>query len=154
MIESKRKEYGMKILKLSPKDLSRIVAENEVIGSGCYGMIYKLDENTLFKFNYKEFINDFKRENRKIYYSEIGDISGTISMYKGIGGDSFSKDKMTKLIGKQDNIKLTKLTKGMVFVKGYCIGYLLHYHKDMVNLYEYLKDHEISQKDREIIVKT
>lgn len=144
----------MKVLKLLPKDLSQIVAEKEVVGFGCYGIIYKLDENTLFKFNYKEFIACFKQEDRKIDWKKLGDISEIVAAYKEIGGDNLIKEKMTKLISKQENVKLTKLTKGMVFVQDYCVGFLLHYHKDMCNLYDYLKTHNLSEKDKEIIAKS
>ena len=34
----------------------------------------------------------------------------------------------------------------------YCIGYLLHYHKDMISLYMYLRDHDISDKAKEEIL--
>ena len=49
----------MKILNITPKELSHILKYKKEIGHGSYGIIVKLNNDELFKFNYKDFVNDF-----------------------------------------------------------------------------------------------
>ena len=74
----------MKTLELTIKQLQSIVADNEVIGQGTYGRVFKLDDNTLFKFKYKEFFDDFEEENRVKNYFKLKNISQTIKMLKSL----------------------------------------------------------------------
>lgn len=69
-----------------------------------------------------------------------------------ITGDS-NVQKVKKLIKKKDIIKRTKLTQGIVYVEDKFVGYLVYYHKDKINLYDYLNNYHISEKDIEIIIK-
>lgn len=150
----------MKKLNLSVSQLIKIVAENEIIGQGCYGIIYKLNDEMLFKFKYKDFIEDFEEdieeEGRTINIRKLKDISERIEdwkeIYKEIYSDGEDPDEKTKkLIKLQDKIRLTKLTQGLVYVSGLCVGYLLHYHKNMVCLHNFLENNEISIEDKKII---
>ena len=136
----------MKKLELTVNELRKIVAHNEVIGQGAYGRVFKLDDNTLFKFKYKEFFNDFEEENRVKNYFKLKNISETIKMLKSISSEEIPGlfPQMQEIINHKDKIKLTKLTQGIVVVNGYCVGYLLHNHKDMENLYNYLNKHNLS----------
>lgn len=49
----------MKILNITPNELSNIIKNKKEVGHGSYGLILKLNDDELFKFNYKDFINDF-----------------------------------------------------------------------------------------------
>ena len=44
----------MKEISLRVDELQTICAKNKIIGQGSYGIVYKLDDDTLFKFNYKD----------------------------------------------------------------------------------------------------
>lgn len=141
----------MESLELTVNEVIDIVANNDMVGHGSYGIVYKLDDDTLFKFKYKEFAQNFNVVDNKYQTRQLNDFSPTIKEKKldyelmGVENPNFS---IEQLINLQDNIKLTKLTKGLVMVDGYCVGYLLHYHKDMVPLYDYIKNNEVSQETK------
>lgn len=144
----------MKVLNLSKKRLTNIVATGEIVGRGSYGILYKLDEHTLFKFNYKDFINCFEASNNEIDLKKLGDISDKLNIlkrYEHCHNGRFINEKMVKLLIRKDAVKLTDLTQGAVFVDNYCVGYLLKYHKNMVNLYDYWNKTRIRKKDRQAI---
>ena len=134
----------MKKLELSTKELSLIVAKSKIIGQGSYGIIYELDDDTLFKFFYKNFIHNFEKKNNAFDYRKLNDISKMLEIYKKIDTHDILFEKNIKIINLHDKILLTKLTEGVVLVNGYCVGYLLHYHKDMTNLYDFLKNNKLS----------
>ena len=142
----------MKNLNLSIGDLIGIVRENVIIGKGSNGLIYKLSDDLLFKFKYKDFIDDFEVEGNKIQLRKLTDISTTIRKIKDVNKEiqqlelENRDEQVKKLIRLKDKVKLTKLTQGMVFVDGVCVGYLLHNHKEMVNLFDYLENNVISYK--------
>lgn len=149
----------MKKLDLSQTELIKIVKENQLIGKGSYGLIFKLNEETLFKFKYKDFIDDFKVKNNSIQIRELQDISKTLNRIKETNknmqkfGFANQDEEIKKLINAQNNIKRTILTQGIVFVDDVCVGYLLCNHKNMVNLFDYLEKNKASEEDRNQIFK-
>lgn len=144
----------VRVLKMSTNELIDIVENNEIVGQGSYGILYKLDEDTVFKFNYKDFIDAFELKNNRYNIRKISDISKIIDMRKEIDSILGNKenpriDDIRRMMMKRDKIKLTTLTQGFVLINDYCVGYLLHYHKDMVNLFDYYKDKNIDKSKRE-----
>ena len=147
----------VRILEMSTDELIDIVANNEIIVQGSYGILYKLDEDTIFKFSYKDFIDAFELKNNRYNTRKIGDISKIIDMRKEIDLILGNKenpriDNIRRMIMRQGEIKLTTLTQGFVRINDYCVGYLLHYHKDMVILFDYYKDKNIDKSKREKIL--
>jgi len=141
----------MKSLELTQEELRKIVAKSKAIDRGTFGILYKLDDDTLFKFNYKSFINDFEVVDNKIKIKKLGDISQSLEIlkrYENCVNGKYIPRRTFEIINKKDNVKHTELTQGAVFVDDYCVGYLLNYHKDMVNLYKYWKKGNIAKKDR------
>ena len=147
----------MKILELSKEGLVNIVAKYKEIGRGSFGIVYKFDDYTLFKFNYKDFFTCFKVEDGVIKLKELGDISLIIDKVLKRNTPCFNgkyiTERMVNLLKKKDEVKLTDLTQGAVFVENYCVGYLLNYHKDMVNLYKYWRGKNIKGNDKLIVYK-
>ena len=143
--------WGMRIDNLNAEDLSNIVSHNKRVGVGSYGIVCEYDEDTLFKFCYKPFIDCFQCRDGVIDLSAIGDISQEINQRKEIdyiicrGEESARVRDVKDLIGKGKWLTRTSMPKGLVYVDGYCVGYLLKYHKNMVNLYDYLSNHSISE---------
>ena len=140
----------MKRLDLSVKKLIKIVATNEIVGKGSFGIVYKLDNDTLFKFNFRLFLNYFEYKDGKINFRKLSDISEIIKCLKEDDSpfQRYNNETIEKLIGLQDKIHLTKLTQGMVYIDGFCVGYLLHYHKDMTSLFDYLKGKNGNSEER------
>lgn len=134
----------MKEISLRVDELQTICAKNKIIGQGSYGIVYKLDDDTLFKFNYKDFIDCFDVKGNKFDTRCLGDISSEIKDKKEIerivykGKERYDIQAIRKATNKQSQIKLTTLTQGLVFCDNYCVGYLLHNHKNMVNLYDFV----------------
>lgn len=150
----------MKRLDIDAEKLIDIVNNNEIVGKGFYGIVYKLNDDELFKFKYKEFIQDFAIENGVYQLRKLLDVSHTIRAIKAANKTlrdvchiENPNEGIEALIALQDKIKLTKLTKGLVFVDDVCVGYLLHYHKNMVNIFDYCKDHTISDNSRKQITE-
>ena len=148
----------MKTLKLSATELSNIINNNEYIGNGSNGLVVKLNDNYLFKFNYKDFIDAFIKDNNQIILNKLGDISKIIEnrkklnllIYNDIDSD---RVKMIKLaITKQDKLKHTTLTQGLVYVNDFCVGYILKNHNNLRTLFEYQKENKIPQSETQIII--
>lgn len=150
---------NMKILTLSPKKLSNIINNSKYIGHGSNGLVVKLDENTLLKFKYKEFIDCFNHDDHSIHLDKLNDISKEVDLRKEINQFLYKDNNSNAtifvklLIAKQPYIKYSTLTQGLVYVNGYCVGYLLQYHKNMVNLFEYNNKNDITVDERKIILK-
>ena len=111
------------------------------IGNGSYGLVVKLNDEYLFKFKYKDFIDAFGVDNNGINLQKLGDITKIIKDRKQInqivyGGIETTIVKMIKLaMTKQKNLKHTTLTQGLVYVDDFCVGYILKNHKNMISLY-------------------
>lgn len=148
----------MKTLNLTSTKLSNIINNNEFIGNGSRGLVVKLDDNYLLKFDYKKFINEFDTDNNKFNLHKLGDITNRIENIKQVNQIIYkdietTKIKMIKLaMGKQEKLKYTTLTQGLVYVNDLCIGYILKYHKNMLNLYQYQKENNICPTETEIIL--
>ena len=143
---------------LTPEQLVNILANNEYVGRGTSGMIIKLDDNNLLKFKYKDFISVLNYKDGKFSITNVNGLIRVLSLHKNVI-DIMSKDGIfseidfiEELIAKQPNIKKTSLTQGIVYCNGCMIGYLLKYHKNMVNLYDYLKENDIKNKEKKIIL--
>lgn len=148
----------MKIINLSPIELSNIINNNEYIGNGSYGLVVKLNDEYLFKFNYKDFIDAFCIDNNRFNLNKLGDISEIIEVNKRINqivyGDAEKTIvKMIKLaMSKQENLKHTTLTQGLVYVDDFCVGYILKNHKNMITLYQYQKEKDIPSAEIAVIL--
>lgn len=139
----------MQTLKLTSDNIRDIVENNERVGMGTNGILFKYDDDTVFKFNYKDFIDCFPVVDRRVDLSTIGDITEAVKTRKAIEGimyrgeDSLRVREVKSLISKQRWLKKNTMPRGLVYVDDYCVGYLLKYHKDMVNLYDYLQSHTL-----------
>ncbi len=148
----------MKTLNLSSTELSNIINNNEFIGNGSYGLVVKLNDEYLFKFKYKDFIDAFGVDNNSINFQKLGDITKIIKDRKQInqivyGGIETTIVKMIKLaMTKQKNLKHTTLTQGLVYVDDFCVGYILKNHKNMISLYQYQKENDISSAEKDVIM--
>ena len=144
----------MEIKEFSTVELINIMENNEIVGRGNYGIVYKLDNDRLFKLFYADFKDYFDFKNRTFDYSKLDRLETSLQcwrmneeMYKN------SKQNVVKLIDRQKSIKLTQLTKGLVYVNGYCVGYLLKNHQNMQNLLIYLSKNLLRQSDTNQISK-
>ena len=134
----------MKEMRIKVDELQSICANNKIVGQGGFGIVYQLDDDMLFKFNYKDFIDCFEIKNNSFDFRRLMDISDEIESRKQIekivykGAERQIVQTIRKAGQKQGSISLTALTQGLVYCNDYCIGYLLKNHKNMVNLYDYL----------------
>ena len=139
---------GMRV-DLTSKDIIDIFSSNERVGMGSRGIVFKYDDDTLFKFKYKEFIDCFPVEDGVIKLDSIGDISEEIKLRKYVQGIMYKGEEsradrdMKALMSKQKWLRKNSLPQAMVYVDGYCVGYILKHHKNMVNLYDYLQGHTL-----------
>ena len=151
-------KLNMQKLNLSTTELSNIINNNDYIGTGSYGLVVKLNDEYLFKFNYKDFIEAFGVDNNRINLHKLGDVTKIIEEKKQVNqivyGDTESTQvKMIKLaMTKQKNLKHTHLTQGLVYVNDFCIGYILKNHNNMISLYKYQKENEISCAEKDVII--
>lgn len=150
----------MRNINLTTTDLIRVINNNEYIGKGVYGLVVKIDDDHLFKFNYREYLDCFKKEGGKLSLKldDPQKINMAIEKKKKIGCLS-SRDedsdviKMLKELSlRQRKITRTTFTQGLVYVNDYCVGYILKYHKYMVNLYDYIKETHIPDEDKQVIL--
>ena len=143
---------------LTPEQLVDILANNEYVGRGTTSIIIKLDENNLLKFCYKDFISVLHKKNNKFNITNVNDLIRVLSLHKNVmeimkqNGIVRQIDLIEELVGKQPDVKKTSLTQGVVLCNGCMVGYLLKYHKNMVNLYDYLKDNELKNKEKKIVL--
>lgn len=148
----------MEDFNLTPQQLSNIINNNEHVSHGCYGLVVKLNNDTLLKFKYKEFIDCFNLKDNTYQLNQLNDISKKVLSHKKInkivygGIDTLETQYVKSLISMQPQIKRSSLTKAIVRVNGYCVGYLLKYHKNMVELYDYIKNNNISNNEQNIIL--
>ncbi len=139
---------GMRV-DLTSKDIMDIFSSNERVGMGSHGIVFKYDEDTLFKFKYKEFIDCFPIKNGAFDFSTIGDITQEVKTRKSIqniltrGEESMAEREIKSLMSKQRWLRKTTMPKGLVYVDDYLVGYILKHHKNMVNLYDYLQEHTL-----------
>ena len=139
-------------LELTPEQLSDIVANNEVVGQGSYGIVYRIDEDTLFKFRYKDYIDCFALEDGVYNLRKLGDITEEVNSWKNIeniinrGKGSQDIIDINKLIHMQHKIKRTQFPQGFARVNGHRVGYILPYHKNMVNLDQQMTHLNYQQK--------
>lgn len=139
--------------------MSYIINNNEFIGNGSYGLVVKLNNGYLLKFNYKDFIDAFSVDkNNRINLHQLGDITKIIENRKEInqmlyGGIDSNRVKMIKLaIEKQPKVKHSTLTQGLVYVNEFCVGYILKNHKNMIALYEYQQTYNFCSEEVVLIL--
>lgn len=150
----------MIILDMTPQEVQTIINGCKHLGNGCFGLVVKLDEDTLFKFNYKDFFDCFEQKDRKVQLDKLGDITREIEIRKDIAqilynGEPTRIEHIKKMIARQDKVKLSTLTQGLVYSNGFCIGYILKNHKNMKDLYPYMVSRALvlTQEEKEHIMK-
>ena len=143
----------MKRLDITAQELYEIIEKNEVVGRGWYGMVFKLNDSELFKFDYK----NFKLSLNNLQFADVCEAieiaKAANKTLKEVCHIENPNAGIEKLISLQDKIKFTKLTKGLVFVDDVCVGYLLNYHKDMISILDYCKKHTLGDEERKQIIE-
>ena len=146
-------------LELTPEQLSEIIANNEIVSNGNNSIVYRLDDDTLFKFQYSDYVEFFEQEDSKLNLRKLGDISDKIASQKNIerivnrGKGSQDIIDITKAIHLQRKIKRTKFPIGFATVNGHRVGYMLPYHKGMTNLKTYLNSRPFNNDEKSIIIE-
>ncbi len=145
---------------MTPQEVQTIINGCKHLGNGCFGLVVKLDEDTLFKFNYKDFFDCFEQKDRKVQLDKLGDITREIEIRKDIAqilynGEPTRIEHIKKMIARQDKVKLSTLTQGLVYSNGFCVGYILKNHKNMQDLYPYMVSRALvlTQEEKEHIMK-
>jgi len=149
----------MEIINLTSNDVQNIASNSEIIGQGSNGILYNIDNEILFKFNYKKFIDCFSLDGNSINIRKLNDITETVKKWKEVDfilngeSDSLYVKNLKSLIDKQKNIQMTHLPKGLVYIDGFCVGTIIQYHKDYVNLFEHLKNNDLSEECVSLVSK-
>lgn len=92
---------------LTPNQISTIAKNSEIVGCGSYGVLYKLDEDKIIKFKYKDFIKDFANENREINLHLLGDISKSIKRIKNNQVEILKNNLLQQLL--ENNFEYQKI---------------------------------------------
>ena len=124
----------MEELSLTAKELKSIIDNNKLLGTGNYGAVVeygnqllKIDIDLYKKLRDKELYNvDYKLcEHYKYYYNK----------------DFQDRNQIEELAGKQKDVKLTQLPRGIITLKsdspeinGISPGIIIYYHKDYEKL--------------------
>lgn len=151
--------WCMEIVNLTSADVQNIASNGEIIGQGSNGILYQIDDELLFKFNYKKFIDCFSLDGNSVNIRKLNDISETARKWKEVDfilngeADSLYVKNLKSLIDKQKSVQMTHLPKGLVYVDGFCVGTLIQNHKDYVNLFEHLKGNGLSEESVSLISK-
>jgi serine/threonine protein kinase len=149
----------MEIINLTSNAVQNIASNSEIIGQGSNGILYNIDNEILFKFNYKKFIDCFSLDGNSVNIRKLNDITETVQKWKEVDfilngeADSLYVKNLKSLIDKQKNIQMTHLPKGLVYVDGFCVGTIIQYHKDYVNLFEHLKNNDLSEECVSLVSK-
>ena len=140
-------------------ELANIIENGEIVGQGNIGIVYKLDDLTLFKFKFKKFIDCFKIKGNKFSLRDFlkNEFLEEVQTRKEVESIlirnkfGMEEEHIINANKLKNNIKYSKLTKGLVYFNNYCIGYTLEYHKNMVPLYDYLQKHLLTSDQRNSI---
>ena len=150
----------MKNIKMTVEELVDIVNNNSNVGMGSCGLVLEINDNYLFKFNYKTFIECFRQNGSQIelVIEDAERVHKEIKARKNVENFLYRNDtpprikNLKALMARQDKVFSTTFTQGFVYVEDYCVGYLLKNHKDMVNLFKYVKETSISESEQKNIL--
>lgn len=116
-------------MQLTKSQLLNIINNNQCIGRGTYGKIYVLDDNTLFKFYYKDLITFYSEQTIEALEKELEILKEVYSLRE--------IDKMQELNTKLNRINSSKanLSLQSVTLEGILIGVTMNYFKEYDSLY-------------------
>ncbi len=106
----------MKIKEISKQELLDIIFDRELIGAGNYGKVYKLDDNTLFKFYYEKLSLDRTRTDIEALYRNIENLKHELYRIKDT--------TIYKIM--QRKVKGGSIPKGLLFTEGALVGSVLN----------------------------
>lgn len=130
----------MKKVEINKENLMQLLKNKDItIGQGTYGLIKKVDDNTLLKIYYKKIYNTYKSLNEETLDKEI-------SNNKEI--EEIVKSQELVELRRQHLLKLYELSliKGIVLYENYEIGVLLTYYKDYEELTDSFQKLSVSEK--------
>lgn len=136
-------------MELTKNQLLNIINNNQCIGGGTYGKLYLLDNKTLLKFYYKDFIEFFMDPS-------IESLESILDIYRSIDRSDSIKQLSTKL--NKINQSKSNLELETVTIEGILIGVKMTYLKEydsLYNVYPTLTNEQkilVLNKVREIIL--
>ena len=139
---------------LSVDELLAFISGANIVGQGSMGILYELGQDEVFKFNYKDFIDEFAVDGNKINLRKVsGDVASAIKDRKMIDrivyrdGEKEIVKAVRKMADRRPNMKHNTLPKGVVYVQDYPVGFILERQYDMVNLYEHIMSFGLSEEE-------
>lgn len=139
-------------MQLTKNQLLNIINNNQCIGRGTYGKLYVLDDNTLFKFYYKDLIIFYSEQTIESLEKEL-DILKEVYSLREIDKIQELNTKLNKINSSKANLSLQSVT-----LEGILIGVTMNYFKEydsLYNVYPTLTNEQkilVLNKVREIIL--
>ena len=130
----------MKKIEINKENLMKLLKNKDItIGQGTYGLVKKIDDNTLLKIYYKKIYNTYKSLNEQTLDKEI-------SNNKEI--EEFIINPLHKELRRKKLFKLYELSliNGIVLYEDYEIGVLLTYYKDYEELTDSFQKLSLNEK--------
>ena len=148
----------MKELHLSEAELLEYIANGNVVGQGTMGILYEMGEDEIFKFCFKDFIDEFEVKGNKFNLKKfVGNLSSCIEDRKMIDrivyrdGEKAIVKTIREMSARQVNMQHNELPRGVVYVDGYPVGFILKRQYNMVNLYDYILTKGLTEEEAESI---
>lgn len=144
----------MKELHLTEAELLEYIANGNVVGQGTMGILYEMGEDEIFKFCFKDFIDEFEVKGNKFNLKKfVGNLSSCIEDRKMIDrivyrdGEKAIVKTVREMAVRQSNMKYNQLPRGVVYVNDYPVGFILTRQRGMVNLYDYIMANGLTDKE-------
>lgn len=148
----------MKELHLTEAELLEYIANGNVVGQGTMGILYEMGEDEIFKFCFKDFIDEFEVKGNKFNLKKfVGNLSSCIEDRKMIDrivyrdGEKAIVKTVREMAVRQSNMKYNQLPRGVVYVNDYPVGFILTRQRGMVNLYDYIMANGLTEEEAESV---
>ena len=138
----------MQAINLSTSDFENIKSSKKCIGSGVDGVVYKINNNTIYKFYHKDnnFINlpNVIKDNEGVIISDIKNLRPYIKTNKINEGIYYTdsdgviltrEEAIHKAIEKQKNVKFTELPRNIIYVNNKIAGCEYKYYPNKMGIY-------------------
>lgn len=130
----------MKKIEINKENLMKLLKNKDItIGQGTYGLVKKIDDNTLLKIYYKKIYNTYKSLNEQTLDKEISNNKEIADFIRNPVHEELRRKKLLKLYE-------LSLINGIVLYEDYEIGVLLTYYKDYEELTDSFQKLSLNEK--------
>lgn len=138
-------------IELNKKEVKKLFLNEDIIGSGAYGILKRFNRTTVAKVYYRDFPLSYPTHKIQLIDMDIAALKAQDKRYNFWTSSILKKDFLIRMIEQLNHTTSADLMKGVIIYKHYPVALLLEFYNDYVTLTQIYS--RLSYQEKIVVLK-